>query len=187
MENRLLSRSNSIVLISADFQQYLPRSVAAKAVSVIRNWGALSVIRPEAKRNAWSEKHGLADKFVFMYTGTLALKHDPNLLLALCDGFKDDPAVQIVVAAAGVNADKLKAMNAAAPRANLTLLPLQPSEVFSEVLGAADVVVALLEGDAAKFSVPSSCLAIYVPAGQSCFRRRRKICRPVCWRKAAPA
>jgi glycosyltransferase involved in cell wall biosynthesis len=40
-------------------------------------------------------------------------------------------------------------------------LPLQPMDVFPDVLGAADVLVALLENDAGPFSVPSKVLSYF--------------------------
>src|SRR5262249_9939511 len=47
----------------------------------------------------------------------------------------------------------------------LMLLPLQPMEVFPDMLGSADVLVALLENDAGPFSVPSKVLT-YLCAGR---------------------
>ena len=166
LETRLLYASDAIVLISPDFKQHLPRAlVGSSAVHVIRNWGALKSITPQPKDNAWARRHGLVGKFVFMYTGTLALKHDPNLLLGLCDAFSGDPDVRIMVVAGGVSADKLKAENEQTPRDNLTILPLQPAADLPLVLGSADVLVALLESDAAEFSVPSKLLS-YLCAGR---------------------
>ena len=53
----------------------------------------------------------------------------------------------------------------AEPKPNLVFLPLQPMDVFPDVLGAADVLVALLENDAGPFSVPSKVLS-YLCAGR---------------------
>ena len=166
METRLLLASDAVVLISPDFRQYLPQAMAESAkVHVIRNWGALNSIQPQSKHNAWADGQGLADKFVVMYTGTLALKHDPDLLLQLSDVLRGDPAVEVVVIATGVNAEVLKAHQSRQPRANLRILPLQSAEDFPSVLGTADVLVAVLESDAAEFSVPSKLLS-YLCAGR---------------------
>jgi hypothetical protein len=35
------------------------------------------------RRNSWSARHGLDDKFVFLYSGTLAMKHNPDILWQL--------------------------------------------------------------------------------------------------------
>ncbi len=163
METRLLRESDGTVLISPGFAQFLPPGLGN--VRVIRNWGALDLISPGPRDTAWRERHGLAGKFVFMYTGTLALKHDPNLLLALADAFAGNEEVAIVVVGTGVNADTLRAAQQAAPRENLVLLPLQPAAELPEVLASADVLVALLESDAGAFSVPSKLLN-YLCAGR---------------------
>jgi glycosyltransferase involved in cell wall biosynthesis len=110
-------------------------------------------------------QHRLSDKFVFLYSGTLALKHNPDLLWALAGHFENDPGVVVAVAASGVSYDVLKARHAAEPKANLVFLPLQSMDVFADVLGAADVLVALLENDAGPFSVPSKVLS-YLCAGR---------------------
>jgi glycosyltransferase involved in cell wall biosynthesis len=160
IEESLLERSDSIVLISEDFRQYLPDSVAGRdSIHVIRNWGALNAISPVPKRNPWAASQGLTDKLVFMYTGTLALKHNPALLLALSDAFAQDDDVMIVVVASGVSAEALQAENRLRPRPNLKLLPLQAIADMPDVLGSADVLLAVLESDAAEFSVPSKLLS----------------------------
>jgi len=166
LEWSLLKRSHSIVLISPDFRKYLPVALrCASSVHVIRNWGALGAISPAPKPNSWSERHGLSGKFVFMYTGTLGLKHDPKLLLALADAFADDKDVAIVVVAHGVNLEILRSFNETRRSDNLHLLPLQPIEDLPDALGTADVLIALLEQDAAEFSVPSKLLS-YLCAGR---------------------
>lgn len=162
LEASMLRRSDGIVLVSDDFKPALRRfGVADDAIDVIPNWGALDTLPLRTKDNPWAERHGLRDKFVFLYSGTLALKHNPDLLWALAERFENDPAVVIAVAASGVSYDALKARNDAAPKPNLMFLPLQPMEVFPDVLGAADVLVALLEADAGPFSVPSKVLSYF--------------------------
>jgi colanic acid biosynthesis glycosyl transferase WcaI len=166
MEDILLCESDKIVLISPGFVKYLPPSLAdSPSVHIVRNWGALELISPRPRANPWRERMGLANKFVFMYTGTLGLKHDPRLLLALSDAFANDDNVAVVVVANGVNADYLKAQTLVLFRKNLILQPLQSAADFPDVLGTADVVVALLESDAAEFSVPSKLLS-YLCAGR---------------------
>ena len=51
--------------------------------------------RPRA--NAWAAAHGLSDKTVLLYSGTMGLKHDPELLVHLARRFKDRPDVRVVV------------------------------------------------------------------------------------------
>ena len=166
LERRQLQESDAVVLISEDFKGQLGQfEIAPEKVSVIPNWGALDSIPLRPKGNDWAKRHWLDDKFVFLYSGTLALKHTPERLWALARAFRDDPEVMVVLAASGVSLDGLKQREAADPQPNLKFLPLQPIADFPDLLGAADVVVALLESDAGEFSVPSKVLS-YLCAGR---------------------
>lgn len=165
-EKRQLAASDGVVLIGEDFRGALQQfGVPEGKISVIENWGALDSIPCRPKSNQWSREHGLSGKFVFLYSGTLALKHNPDLLWDLSTAFEHQPDVAVVVAAAGVSRDALELKAKSAGRSNLIFLPLQPAAVFPDVLGSADVLVALLEGDAAEFSVPSKVLS-YLCAGR---------------------
>ena len=160
MERAILQGSDGIVFISEDFRTFAPSLASrAEAISVIPNWGALDEIEVRPKRNPWAERHGLADKFVFLYSGTLGLKHNPDHLLRLADAFASHEDVVIAVAAAGLGMDRLMADQRRTPRPNLLTFPLQPFDQFSDLLGASDVLLALLEDDAGDFSVPSKILS----------------------------
>lgn len=160
LEAGQLRRSDAIVLISDDFLSGLAELKVRDAdLEIIPNWGALDSLPVRPRANSWSAAQGLEGKFNFLYSGTLGLKHDPLVLTALADAFATDPTVVVTVVAAGQGADMLRAELEARPRPNMSLLPLQPMEVLPEVLGSADVVIALLEEDAGRFSVPSKVLS----------------------------
>jgi glycosyltransferase involved in cell wall biosynthesis len=166
LEASMLRRSDAVVLISDDFRPAL-RSLGVDDASteVIPNWGALDELPLRPKDTAWAVDREFADKFVFLYSGTLALKHNPDLLWSLAEHFEADPQVVVAIAASGVSYEALKARCVKDPRPNLQFLPLQPMEIFPDVLGSADVLVALLENDAGPFSVPSKVLN-YLCAGR---------------------
>ena len=69
----------------------------------------------------------------------------------------------LTVVSEGCGADDLAA--AAGSRPDVRLLGYQPAEDLPNVLASADAVIALLEPDAAKFSVPSKVLS-YLSAGR---------------------
>jgi glycosyltransferase involved in cell wall biosynthesis len=156
LENAQLNASDAIVLISDDFLNDVARLVICKdLITIIPNWAPIDEIPIRTKQNRLALGLGLHNRFVFLYSGTLALKHDPNLLWALSLQFKDDPDVRIAVAATGVGAEALKARMRENPQKNLMLLPLQPMAQFPDLLGSADVMLAILEADSGTFSVPS--------------------------------
>lgn len=167
LESGLVRRSDHVVLISESFAESFPKSgLTNDRVTVAPNWGALDEIPQREKRNAWATAQGLGEDFVFLYSGTLALKHNPEMLWALAKALDGSGRAKVVVAASGVSADALRARQAAEPLDSLVFLPLQPMADFPDMLGAADVVLALLERDAGRFSVPSKVLS-YLCAGRA--------------------
>ena len=161
LERRLLRTSDAVVATSIDFLPLLRRwHVPRERTTVVENWAPLDEVQPLPRKNAWAIRHGLVDKPVFLYAGTLGRKHDPTLLVALADAM---PNAQVVVVSDGVGTDLLGRMKK--DRLNLLLLPLQPAADLPEVLASADVLVALLEHEAHAFSVPSKVLT-YLAAGR---------------------
>jgi glycosyltransferase involved in cell wall biosynthesis len=166
LEGSMLRRSDRVVVISEDFGDALRSlGVDERRVDVIPNWGALADMPIRPKNNAWADARGFTGKFVFLYSGTLAMKHNPDLLWDLARHFERNPEVVVVVVGTGVSFESLKARCQNDALSNLVLLPLQPMEIFADVLASADVLVALLENDAGPFSVPSKVLN-YLCAGR---------------------
>jgi colanic acid biosynthesis glycosyl transferase WcaI len=158
MEKGMLVGSDAMVAISPTFKPVLREwGVEMDRVEVIENWAPLEKL-PE-KENPWVLEQGVADRQVVLYAGTLALKHDPAMLLALAHELPD--AVVIVVAD-GPGAGSLRDAGEGLP--NLRVLPLQPYERLPEVLASADILVAILEPDASAFSVPSKILTYLASA-----------------------
>lgn len=160
LDRFLLRRSEQIVLITEDFCPLLDRwGIAPAKTHVIPNWATLADLPVRPKGNAWSQTHDLTDKFCFLYSGTLGMKHNPNLLLELAVSFQADAAVQVIVISEGLGADWLAKQQELLGLNNLTLLPYQPFSQLANVLGTADVLLAILEPDAGIFSVPSKVLS----------------------------
>ena len=167
LEKRLLRNSGAVVCIAPGFAKLATEwGVDPSRVFVIENWAPHHEILPTDKDNAWSREHGVAGKFCFMYSGTLGMKHCPELLLALARSLETVEGAQLVVIAGGAGTDWLRKNAKAVRKDVLTLLPFQPYERLSEVFGASDVLVALLDSDAGGFAVPSKILS-YLCAGRT--------------------
>lgn len=158
-------RADGVVVIAESFLAVHDGWGTTDKVTVIPNWAPLDEIVPTPRDNAWADQQGLRDGVNLLYSGTLGLKHNPELLVGLADRVRrlgvdarlvvvnEGPAVEVVRDAAarhGVPA---------------TLLPFQPYERLSEVLGTGDALVVLLEKSAGAFSVPSKTLS-YLCAGR---------------------
>jgi glycosyltransferase involved in cell wall biosynthesis len=161
LETRLLMSADLVIAASASF---LPRlrdlGLREDAIFFIPNWAPLSGLPLLPRNNEWAVQHGLSDVPVLLYSGTLGRKHNPSMLMALARGL---PHTKVVVVSEGVGTNWLRSRSSHLP--NLTLLPLQPPTRLPAVLASADVLVALLERDAAEFSEPSKLLT-YLAAGK---------------------
>lgn len=167
LDKQCFERSAGIVAITADFLPILASfGVPAGKVSVIPNWAPLDELPKRTKLNEWAVRQALEDKFVILYSGTLAMKHNPDLLRLLAHRFQDDTSVRIVVISEGPGADYLQARKKVEGLDNLELLPFQPFGAMADVLAVADVLVTVLETEAGIFSVPSKVLT-YHAAGRA--------------------
>lgn len=170
----LFGRLERLTITSADAVIAIAPSLAAEVVAlgvdeshieVIENWAPLDEMPVRPQENEWARGHGLVDKTVFLYSGSLGIKHRPELLVALSREFSADPSKQIVVVSEGVGAEWLSAQAALHRLDNLLLLPYQPFDVLPEVLATADILIALLEQEVGSFSIPSKVLS-YLCAGK---------------------
>ena len=166
IEKKLLRSSDVVIAISADFVPALAGwGLEPARIHTIPNWAPCDELRPCPQDNPWSRSHGLAGKFVFLYSGTIGMKHNPGLLLDLAESMRCDPDVEVVAIAEGAGATWLASQAALRGLTNLRSLPLQPYELMSEVLSTGSVLVALLDESAGEFSVPSKVLS-YLCAGR---------------------
>jgi glycosyltransferase involved in cell wall biosynthesis len=160
LEKSQVSSATAVVAIGEPFlEQYARWGIVREGVTVIPNWAPLDELTPGPRENAWSRREGLpVEPLRLMYAGTLGRKHNPLLLLELLDQVRarGRDAVLVVVSE-GVGADDLRA--AAGDRTDVRILGYQPAQELADVLASADVLVALLEPDAARFSVPSKVLS----------------------------
>ncbi len=164
LEKKLLRRSARAIVITDDFVPALEAwGVARARIDVVENWAAREELPPQPKDNPWARAQGLHDKLVFLYSGTIGLKHDPGLLLAVAEAFKDRADVRVVVISEGPAIDWLRERGAGLP--NLLLLPFQPFETLPQVVCAGDVLMAVLDPEAGVYSVPSKVLT-YLCAGR---------------------
>lgn len=162
-EHRLLKKSDAIVLIAEAFRGHIPK--VSCPVEVIENWAPLEEMPLRDRVNPWGAKHGLAETRNFIYSGTLGMKHNPDLLVGVAKAFQEVSDVRMVVISQGKGMDYLTAAKAEMGLGNLVLLPFQDFADLPFVMATADVLVAILEPDAGVFSVPSKVLS-YLCAGR---------------------
>jgi colanic acid biosynthesis glycosyl transferase WcaI len=161
LEQWVASRADAAIVIAPAFAGTLTDwGVPRERVWVIENWAPLDEIQLLPRANDWSAAHGLDGKTVFLYSGTLGMKHRPDLIYRLAQSLND--SCRFVVISEGIGRDYLQSKPALE---TLQLLDFQPYDRLSLALASADVLVTTLESDAAQFAVPSKVLS-YLCAGR---------------------
>jgi glycosyltransferase involved in cell wall biosynthesis len=161
LEQSVAYSADAVVAIAPAFAEILAGwKVPAKRVTVIENWAPLEEIPALPRVSEWSRRQGLEGKTVFLYSGTLGMKHRPDLLYRLAREL--DSTCRVVAITEGIGREYLEKM----PKLEtLQLLDFQPYDELPKVLASADVLLATLEADAGQFAVPSKVLS-YLCAGR---------------------
>jgi len=154
--------SAGLVVISEDFRHVFTKwGVDSSKIHVIHNWAPLESMPPRPRENDWSRAHSLGSGLRFVYAGTLAMKHNPALLLELGRTLGQNSVGELIVVSEGPGVEWLAAQAATQGITSIRCAGFQPFEALPDVLGSADVLVAILEADAGVFSVPSKVLSYF--------------------------
>ena len=159
LERTIARRSEAIVAISPTFLERLAAWGVDDKTTVVPNWAPIEEL--PVCDDGWAARMGLQGGPVVLYSGTLGLKHDPGILALLAERLRvSHPAAKVVVISEGKGRDWLEDWKRVqgASADNLVLLDFQPYGDLPAVMGSADVLVAILEPDASRFSVPSKVL-----------------------------
>ena len=160
LDRWVASRSDHVVVIAPDFREVLCRwNVPEPSLTVIENWAVLEEMPQLPRENNWSRNQEFERRPILLYSGTLGMKHRPDLLYLLAEQLKDECTVVIITDGIGQECPEKMSLK------NLRILPFQPYEILPEVLASADVLLATLDIDAGKFAVPSKILT-YMCAGR---------------------
>ncbi len=162
IEKKCLRRANHVIAICDDFAKILlDWGVSPDRISVIENWANITEIPVVARQNPFSVKYGLTDTFNLVYTGTLGMKQNPDLLLELAEMYESNANVRFVVVATGSGVRYVREQAEKRRLSNLLVLPLQPFSELPNVLGCGDMLISILEPDASVYCVPSKVLTYY--------------------------
>lgn len=161
LESAVARRSDRTVVIAPAFKTMLSTwGVAPDRISLIENWAPLEEVPAMPRDTEWRRNLGLGGAPVFLYSGTLGLKHRPDLLYSLAKEL--GRTCKVIVLSEGIGRNYLDAQ----PRLeNLITMDFQPYSKLPEILASADVLVGTLEAEAGQFAVPSKILT-YLCAGR---------------------
>ena len=151
---RVLERVSRFTLRSADavvvLDRFMRERVLAKGVSpervhVVPPWSMDRYAFFDAEgRAAFRRQHGLAEKFVVMYSGNHSPVHPLDTLFETAARLAADARFFFLFVGGGSEFERLETRALAAGLSNVKFLPYQPIESLSASLSAADVQTVVL-------------------------------------------
>jgi len=150
MNRVTLRRAATVVALDQFMAERLTRKVdVTERIDVMPPWPHTSIEESDAQQamatlalagSSFRERHGLADRFVVMYSGNHAIQHPLDTLLDAAARLERDRSIVFVFIGGGAGKVGVE-RRIAAGATNIVSLPYQPLETLEESLGAADVHV----------------------------------------------
>jgi glycosyltransferase involved in cell wall biosynthesis len=150
-----------IVLSDAMKDRFLSKwHGAPERFQIIHNWVDEGFIRPLPKAdNGFAEEHGLKDKFVILYSGSMGLSDDLETVIAAAERFQDRNALFLFIGD-GSRRRPIQELVERRGLQNVRFLPYQPAEVLPLSLTCSDVSLVAQRKGIEGLSMPSKLYAI---------------------------
>lgn len=162
LERRLIQQSDGVIVISEAFRDLLASwGLNPQTMTVIENWAPLEDIPVLARDNDWAVQNMRPDRVRIVYSGTMARKHNPDMLLHLARNLD----VDVHLFSQGANADYVKSSAAKEGLDNVFVQGWVSVDQLPSMLAGADILYAVIEKEASVYSVPSKVLS-YLAAGR---------------------
>jgi glycosyltransferase involved in cell wall biosynthesis len=155
--NALMFRAlDAVVIIGRDTEKLLLGygGMSRDKIRFIPNWATLERgVRAIAPDNPY--RRPLSARFVVGLSGNLGFTHDPVIVFEAARLLRNDTDIHFLLSGWGVGFDQLKAMQAEARLANVTLVGRVEDDQLEAFLSAADVWIIPYRRNVAGVSVPS--------------------------------
>ena len=149
----LYMRADCVQVASKIHQRFVEHmGVPAGKIAFIPDWADPAAICPQPKQTAFRRAQHLDDKFLLLYSGSMGYSSDLETVLDAATLLVDDPDVFFLLIGDGVKCDQLKAIAAERRLPNVRFLPLQPREIYPEVLASADACMITLNKESSAIS-----------------------------------
>ncbi len=165
MERQMHRLATAVTVHSPGNRQHVIESGGQPdRVHVVYNWINTDRIRPDSRDNDFAQKHGLRDRFVVSYAGTMGWAQDMETIISSAARLRGRPDILFLLVGDGVEKEKAQARSTALGLENILWLPMQPWAVYPKVLAASDVSLINLNPALRTPVVPSKLLSIMAAA-----------------------
>jgi colanic acid biosynthesis glycosyl transferase WcaI len=161
LEKFIYHSSRKIFAISQEFKDNLrEKGVPEDKIEVIPNFVDTNFIRPIARANAFSRKHGLNDKYVVLYAGNIGLSQGLEVILDAAGRLRDGRDILFLIVGQGASRDSLIAEAERQDLQNVRFLPLQPESQVPLLYASCDVSLIPLRRGISENSVPCKTYSV---------------------------
>ena len=159
MEHYIYQNSTFIIVMSEGNRKYvINKGGCPDRVQAIYNWVDADLIRPSQRMNDFRKVHGLGNKFVVLFAGTMGWSQGLETVVEAARHLANEPEILFLLVGGGVELEKLKKQ--AEGLRNVRFLPIQPRDVYPQVLAACDVALVTLRAEVTTPTVPSKISTI---------------------------
>lgn len=159
MENYVYRRSDYLTVISSGNRSRVIASGAdPDRTFIVPDWVDSDFVSPGNKRNEFSLRHGITDKFVVSFTGVMGFSQDLDTVLASARLLAANPKILFLLVGDGVEKPRLQAEAERQGLNNVVFLPMLPREEVPIVLSSSDVCLATLSASVKTPPVPSKII-----------------------------
>ncbi|RAK20390.1 glycosyltransferase involved in cell wall biosynthesis [Anoxybacillus vitaminiphilus] len=167
LNDKFFRYAKRVIVLGEDMKQYLKdnKDVDEFKIEVIPNWADKNVIKVYPKQNHYSEKYGLDNKFVVLYSGNIGLFQNLEMIIEtakLLEGYKD---IVFLFVGEGGKKEKLINMVKEYNLQNVKFWSYQSEQDYPYLLSSADCHIVTLEEEAEGLGVPSKTYS-YLASGR---------------------
>ncbi len=129
-------------------------------VHVIYNWVDTERFLPGDRNNEFARQHGLMEKFIVSYAGTMGWAQDMGTIIKSAHILQGHPRIQFLLVGDGVEKGKAQTRSRELGLRNILWLPIQPYQAYPDILAASDISLINLHPELRTPVVPSKLLSI---------------------------
>ncbi|MCH7970832.1 MAG: glycosyltransferase family 4 protein [Chloroflexi bacterium] len=158
----LAYRSSTHIIVHSDGNKrfIVRRGVPETKISAIPNWIDTGKIRPLNRSNEFSDAHRLGDKFVVSFAGVMGLAQGLDVVLNAAETLKNDDQILFVLVGDGAMKARIERTVNERRLINVKMLPMQPPEIYPQILAASDICLVTLDSRLKTPVVPGKLQAI---------------------------
>jgi colanic acid biosynthesis glycosyl transferase WcaI len=139
MERYVYRQAAAVSVHSDGNRRFLAaRGVPLEKIHVVSNWADTDRITPQPRDNEFRREHGLGDRFVVSYAGTMGWAQGLDGVIEAARLLRDERAIRLVLVGDGPRRRALESAVVSFGLDNVRFLPLQPPDRYLSLLAASD-------------------------------------------------